>query len=192
MSQARAVVELLPVEQVAARADELFTPGSQARQWYVLHTRPRCEKKAAAACQELSLRHYLPLRKSTPRHRKGQRHYSFDVPLFPSYLFGCFDREERYRLLCSDLLVRMIDVVDQAQLLGELRSIFLATHSQVDLVLYPQLRRGRLVRVTAGPLTGVVGRIARRKEGLRLVLNVTMLGTAVAAELDMSEVELVA
>ncbi len=192
MSRLSRPFERLSPEEAAARGDALLAPGTDGRLWCVLHARPRCEKKAAAACDELLVRNYLPLRQSTPRHRKGQRRYSFDIPLFPGYLFGCCNREERYSLLCSDLLVRMIDVVDQEQLLRELRSVYLAICSQVDLALYPQLRRGRLVRVTSGPLRGVVGRIARRKEGLRIVLNVSMLGTAVAAELDMADVELVA
>ena len=179
-------------EDLAAIVAELFAPGTGGRLWHVFHARPRCEKKAAGICRDLQLRHYLPLRQSTPRRRKGQRRYSFEVPLFPGYLFGCCDRVERYQMLASDCLVRVIDVVDQQLLLSELRSVYLATHSLVDLALYPQLRRGRHVRAVSGPLAGVVGRIARRKEGLRLVLNVTMLGTAVAAEIEMSEVELLA
>ena len=106
-------------------------------------------------------------------------------------MFACCDRVERYQILRSNYLVRTIDVVDQAQLLVELRNIYLASSGDANLTLYPQLRRGRYVRVTSGPLTGVSGRISRRKEGLRLVLNVSILGTAVAAEIDMSEVELV-
>jgi len=178
------------VEQVASRADELFAPGTDRRVWCVFHTRPRCEKKAAGVCEDLHVRHYLPLRRSTPKRRKGQRRYTFEVPLFTGYLFGCVDPEERYALLCSNFLVRTLEVVDQQLLLRELRSIYLATHSRADLALYPQLRRGRYVRVVSGALTGVVGRISRRKEGLRLVLNITILGTAVAAEMDMNDVEL--
>jgi transcription antitermination factor NusG len=178
-----------PAELVET-ADALFAPGSAGRSWYVLHTRPRCEKRAAAVCQERDIRHCLPLHRSEPRRKKGQRRYSFDVPLFPGYMFACCDDGERYQIMRTNHLVRTIDVVDQAQLLSELRNIYLAANSDASLTLYPQLRRGRYVRVIAGPLTGVTGRISRRKEGLRLVLNVSILGTAVAAELDMSEVEL--
>lgn len=178
-------------EVLEQKADQLFLPGEAGRSWYVFHTRPRCEKKIAECCRQNSVRHYLPLRRSQPRRRKGQRRYSFDVPLFPGYLFACCDLYERHELLRTDLMVRTIDVVDQGQLLDELRSIYLANNSSVNLTLYPQLRRGRHVRVTSGPLTGVIGRVSRRKEGLRLVLNVSILGTAVAAEMDMAEVELV-
>ena len=171
------------------QAARLLCPGEGDRNWFVFHARPRCEKKAAKICLDLAIRHYLPLRQSA--HRKRGRSYTFEVPLFPGYLFGCCDPQERRDVLRSNFLVRAIAVVDQRKLLDELLNIYLASCGGADLQLYPQLKRGRVVRVQKGVLAGVVGRISRRKEGFRLVLNVTILGTAVAAELDMDDVELV-
>ena len=176
------------LEEQAAR---LFRLGEEGRVWYVFHTRPRCEKKVAAACLDMEIRHYLPLRKSRPRKRKGQRNYSFDIPLFPGYLFGCCDLQERYDVMRTNHLVRTIDVLDQQQLLEELHSIYLASGGEADLTLYPQLKRGRRVRVIRGVLKGVSGRISTRKDEFRLVLNVSILGTAVAAEIDVDDVELI-
>ena len=78
-----------------------------------------------------------------------------------------------------------------SQLLDELASVFLASKVGAGLSLYPQLKRGRLVRLLSGPLSGISGRISRRKDTFRLVLNVTVLGSAVALEVDMNDVELV-
>jgi transcription antitermination factor NusG len=171
------------------QATHLFRPGENDGVWYVFHTRPRCEKKAAKICLDNEIRHYLPTHKSHPKPRKGQRRYSFDVPLFPGYMFGCCNHQERYTVMRSNYLVRTIDVTDQRQLLEELYNIYLATSGQVEVNLYPQLKRGRWVRVIDGPLRGVTGRISTRKENLRLVLNVSILGTAVAAEVHMGQVE---
>ena len=175
---------------VAEGADRLFQPGDADHRWYVLHVKPRCEKKAAKTCLDAEIRHYLPLRQSRPRQHKGQRRYSFYVPLLPGYLFSCCDTGERLSLLRGGYLVRTIEVVDQIQLLEELRQIYLASAGPSDLTLYPQLKRGRRIRVVRGPLNGVQGRISSRKETFRLVLNVSILGTAVAAEVDMDDVEL--
>ncbi|MEW6751630.1 MAG: transcription termination/antitermination NusG family protein [Candidatus Latescibacterota bacterium] len=177
---------LTPEEQ----ADHLFRPAEDGGLWYVLHCRPRCEKRAAGACAEHQVRSYLPVHRKVHPPRKGQRGYAFDIPLFTGYLFACCTPMGRYQLLRSELLVRTIEVVDQAGLLAELRSVYLACCSQVSLTLYPQLRRGRRVRVTAGPLRGIVGRISQRKQGFRLVVNVTILGQGVAMEVDMDQVEL--
>lgn len=176
------------LEEQAAR---LFRPGEDGRIWFVFHARPRCEKKIAEACLDMDIRHYLPLHKSRPRKRKGQRNYSFDIPLFPGYLFGCCDPQERYDVMRTNHLVRTIDVLDQQQLLEELHSIYLASCGEADLTLYPQLKRGRRVQVIRGPLKGVSGRISTRKGEFRLVLNVSILGTAVVVEVDMDDVELI-
>lgn len=179
-------------EQVAEEAERLFSPGDEGRSWYVLHARPRCEKKVGGACADSGIRHYLPLRKSRPRRRKGQRQYTFDIPLFPGYAFACLDRSERHQLLRTKWLVRTIDVVDQRLLLEELRNVYLAASGCGDeLTLFPQLKRGRWVRVARGPIAGVVGRVSERRDGLRVVVNVTILGTAVAAEVDMADVEMI-
>jgi transcription antitermination factor NusG len=81
-------------------------------------------------------------------------------------------------------------VVNQALLLGELRQIYLASSGLNDLNIYPQLKRGQSIRVVRGPLQGVSGKISSRKETYRIVLNISILGTAVAAEVDMDDVEL--
>jgi transcriptional antiterminator RfaH len=176
------------LEEEAAR---LFRP-EEGAPWYALHTRPRREKQASRHCLQLGIRHYLPLRRSEPARsgRKGQRRYSSEVPLFTSYLFAALDRQQRYDLLLTDCLVRTIEAVDQEQLREELRNVFMASRLGAALSLYPLLRRGRWVRVVSGPLAGLYGRISARKdEGFRLVLNVSILGSAVAVEVDMATVE---
>ena len=163
--------------------------GPASSEWFVLHSRPRCEKKASQSCLDLEVTHFFPLHERS--HRRGNRSYSFDVPLFPGYLFACCDKEQRLAVLRTGYLVRTIEVIDQERLLTELQNVYLACSGGADLILYPQLKRGRQVRVLRGPLTGVYGRISKRKEAMRLVLNVTILGTAVATEMDMDDVELI-
>lgn len=160
--------------------------------WFALHTRPRCEKQADRHCLQLGIRHYLPLRRSEPAKsgRGGQRRYGFEVPLFPGYMFAACNRQQRYDLLQTGCLVRTIEVVDQEQLREELYNVYLASNLGAALTLYPLLKRGRWVRVISGPLAGLSGRISARKdEGFRLVLNVSILGSAVAVEVDMASVE---
>ena len=182
---------VLQQEQVETEAAELFVAAAGDRDWYLFHSRPRCEKKAAALCVDLGLRHYLPLRDSTGPKRKGQRQYTFEVPLFPGYLFGCCDLQERTQLMRRGLFVRWIEVVDQARLLEELKFVYLASHQGISLLLYPMLKKGQAVRVIRGPLAGLYGKVSRRKGTFRLVLNVSCLDTAVACELDMDDVEVV-
>ncbi len=176
----------VPEEQI----NDPFIPRVADGEWMVFHVRPRCEKKVAGLCEDEEIQHYLPLRKSRPKPKKGQRRYSFDVPLFPGYIFACVDRERRHHLMVSGHLVRAIDIVNQKQFMDELRQIYMAINSEADLVFYPQLKRGKVVRVLRGPLKGVTGMISKRKANFRLVLNLSILGSAVAAEMNMDDVEL--
>jgi len=168
----------------------LFELSEDGSKWYVLHTRPRCEKKAAGVCMEKQIRHYLPLGRGKAKPKKGQRRYSFEVPLFPGYAFACLNMSQRHDLMVSGQLVRTIDIANQKQFLEEIRQIYLAAENADDLVLYPQLKRGKTVRVIRGALVGVEGMISQRKDNFRLVLNLSILGQAVAAELSMEDVEL--
>jgi transcription antitermination factor NusG len=51
------------------------------------------------------------------------------------------------------------------------------------------LTPGTLVRVTRGPLAGVKGRLARIKNGLRLIVTISIFSQAISAELSLSDVE---
>lgn len=168
------------------QAEELLRHGEGGAEWYVFRTRPRREKKAVESLQDVGAPHYLPLRRNVTRKGKGR--YSFLVPLFPGYVFGCCTPGQRLQAMRLGHMANWLEVVDQEQLLEELRQIDVASERGTGLRLFPQLQRGKWVRVVTGPLTGVSGRISRRKECYRLVMNVSVLGTAVAAEVDMGDV----
>ena len=53
--------------------------------WFVAHTRPRCEKKLDAWCQREGLVTTLPC--YTTKHKYRGKVVSFTKPLFPGYLF---------------------------------------------------------------------------------------------------------
>ena len=52
----------------------------------------------------------------------------------------------------------------------------------------PMIREGMMVEVVHGPLTGVVGRLVRKKDKARLVLSVDLIGQAVSVEVDAADV----
>jgi hypothetical protein len=172
-------------EQIEPVLQTLVT-GEGGQLWYVFRSRPRREKMAAAQFTDMGLGHYLPVREQVSR-RKGRRYRSL-LPLFPGYLFGCCDIGERLRAMRMGHLSQWLEVIDQESLLSELRSICIASMVGTGLKLYPQLRRGKWVRVVNGPLAGVRGRISRRKENYRIVLEMTALQAAVAVEVEMQDV----
>lgn len=167
---------------------ERLVTGGAGQRWHVFRTRPRCEKKAAEQFQDMRLEHYLPVRDQVSR-RKGRR-YQSSLPLFPGYLFGCCNNDERLSIMTGGHLSQWLEVVDQDTLLMELRNVCIATVRGTGVQLYPRLHRGQRVKVVRGPLAGLRGRISRRKENYRIILEMTAMQAAVGVEVEMQDVEI--
>jgi hypothetical protein len=156
--------------------------------WFVLRTLARREHKIARTCEHRAIRHYLPLRAS----RNGTRGGRLAVPLFPGYLFACLAPETRSDLLRSGMIAQVIPVPRPRLLLAELRQVRTALEAGADLAPVPAIERKMRVRVIAGRLAGVEGRVSERRVRrgrLWLVLNVTMLGQGARVVVDVDDVE---
>lgn len=171
-----AAINFSPAEILSADADP-------SRQWHVLHTKSRREKKLAHLCAKLGLRHYLPLQKKTSG-RRGRRRI-VDMPLFPGYLFCCMDRAEYRRLLLTGHIANKLNVFDQEALLKDLRNINAACERNAMLKPDSVVKRGQRVRIVDGPLDGLEGVVRRHKDQYRLVLTLDCIQQAVACEIDI-------
>ena len=148
-----------------------------SRNWYVVRAKPRCDSQAAASLERNGFDLFFPrVQVAKPSGAK------IEEPLFPGYLFGCCSGGERLRAMCGGHPSQWLEVADQETLLAELRSICVASMQGTGIKLYPRLRRGKWVRVVNGPIAGVRGRISRRKESYRSVLEMTALQSAVSVE----------
>ena len=156
--------------------------------WYVLHVRPRCEKKMAEYCRLNRFKYYLPLRQETKIYQR--RKVTVEKPLFPSYVFVTFDDDGRMVLLKTNNIVRILKPHSRRQLLYELAQIRRAL--AVDPCLSPisALRKGHRVRIKGGPFMGVEGIVSSVKGKAKVCLNVDMIGQAVAVEVDRELLEI--
>ena len=158
-------------------------------QWWVAHTKARNEKALAWDLLRREIFYFLPMVEKL-RASRGRKVKSIMV-LFPGYVFLCGGEGDRYSAMTTNRIASTIDVIDQNRLVRELSGIqqALATPEQLDP--FPYLRTGRKCVVTAGPLKGVEGLLVRRKSISRLVLQVHVLGQAVATEIDASLLEVI-
>jgi transcription antitermination factor NusG len=150
----------------------------------VIHTRPRCEKKAHDVATRQNLLAYLPLHRRT--HRYGNRERTYDSPLFPGYVFCLADEEGRRWVAQNRYTANVLEVAHQQQLVDQLRQLQQALQAGQWVEALPFLETGRRVRVQAGPLRGLEGLIVRIKGQTRIVLNVDMIRESVAVEVDSS------
>jgi len=179
---------LIPDDSVGMKSTELFLRDDADKRWCVIHTKSRREKKVAEQSLRFGIRHYLPLRKSITG-RRGRR-YTAMLPIFSGYVFAYIDWADRRRLFQTGHVARVIDVVDQEKLLGELRNIRLV--EETGLFLHPVLEvaRGKRVRIIDGPLSGLEGVVSRIKGKSCLILEVDIIQQAVACEIDAGMVVL--
>ena len=155
--------------------------------WCVLHVKPRTEKKMVLFLSHDRLWHYLPL--WTKVRRVQRRKVRTEVPVFPGYVFARLDSASRVAMLKTNLIVRVIQVQNERMLIHQLRQVVHAGRGATEVRRVPIFKEGDLVRVTQGPFYGVEGYIRRDSGGTSVVLNVDILGQAVAVTISPSDCE---
>jgi len=150
--------------------------------WYVLHLRPRTEKKVAEHCARSGISHFLPLRSETKIYQR--RKVTVEKPVFPGYLFVAMDRDGRLTVLKTNHVVRIMEPGSRRVLLHQLAQVRRALRVDPGLIAASGLRKGRRVRITGGPFMGIEGVISEMKGMTRVSLNVEIVGQSVAVVVD--------
>ena len=158
-----------------------------ARDWYVLHVKPRTEKRVMAFLAGYGYFRYLPLRvKVTKVQRRKVR---TELPLFPGYVFTRLGADERRKMLRTNLLVQTIPVPNPREMVHQLRQISRAARNAPALRVVNPFRTGELVRVRTGPFRGLEGYIRREGADATIVVNLEILGQAVATSISPADCE---
>jgi transcription antitermination factor NusG len=160
---------------------------SPARSWWVLYTRARQEKAVARRLLSHEIPFYLPL--VSKDHFTRGRCVRSHIPLFAGYVFLFGSEEERARALTTNRIFRTLRVVDQTEFCRDLRRVRQLIESGAPLTVEQRLMPGGRVRVKAGPMIGLEGRVISRRGACRLLVAVNFLqqGASVAIEDFMVE-----
>ena len=171
-----------------ADAKSLPAEASRRRTWFVLHVKPRTEKKAVLFLRRYGCFYHLPLYVKVTRvqRRKVRR----ELPLFPGYVFTRLSAEERLKMLQTNLLVRPIYVPHPREMIHQLRQIAHAAKGLPEMMPVKRLFKvGDYVRVKYGPLRGTEGYVRRDGAHATLCLNVEILGASVEIAISPSDIE---
>lgn len=157
--------------------------------WWVGHTKGRFEKAFAWDLHRRGIGYFLPL---IERVRvSGGKKRRVLMPLFPSYVFFCGQKSDRYEAMATNRLCQTIDVVDRNGFVAELSAVEVALAGKVAMDPYPQVAVGHRCRIVGGALSGVEGVVVRYSKRSRVVLEVGMLGQGVIMEIDSDLIELI-
>jgi transcription antitermination factor NusG len=170
---------LLDLEQVDEEASHL--------RWWALHVRPRTEKMLARKLRVKRVGYYLPQHEHRKKYQR--RIVESRVPVFPGYLFVCGDEAAYEFSAVSREVVSPIRVVDQQQLLTQLRNVERLINSGAPITPEERLETGMPARIVRGPLAGMSGHVVRNQRGLKFVLQVQFIQRAASIEVDGSMIE---
>lgn len=158
-----------------------------ARTWYVLHVKPRTEKKVDDFLAALRVFHYLPLlRKETRVQRRTVVRF---LPVFPGYVFSRLSPEERTQVFGTRNIVQTIPVTQPRQMIHQLRQVEHALRLSGDLRVAEHFTEGEYAKVVSGPLRGLEGRVLHVGDSASIVLSVDILGQAIKATVDLRDVK---
>ena len=175
-------------DAVSAPAGNVPSSVGRRRTWFVLHVKPRTEKKVARFLRSYRYFCHLPMyvKVTKVQRRKVRR----ELPIFPGYVFTRLFPEERIRMLETNLLVRTINVPNPREMIHQLRQIAHAAKGRTDMRPMKHLfKAGDYVRVKYGPLRGTEGYVKRDGAHATLCLNVEILGASVEISISPEDVE---
>ena len=144
-----------PNEFTSSAVEPATRPGLQGAAWYVVSTQARREDIAASQLAQRDVAVLLP---RIVLRRRGQ-----DIvrPLFPGYLFARFVLPQAAaRVMWTPGVRRLVTFEGEAPPVPESAIEFLRSQARPDGLIVSRPRPlpvGRRVRITTGPLAGLVG-----------------------------------
>jgi len=172
--------------------DELFGDlnlGEGDQKWYVVHTKPRCEKKLAKYSKQYEVNYYLPLVDSVRVY--NNRKVKFTKPMFPGYVFVKCDQEGRRQLTITGYVAYWLPVLNQKELVGDLQQINSGRELGVEFIRAEFLAKGTKVEIIKGPFAGIIGYVENQKDIKEVILQVTLLRQAVSVSAKADQVRVI-
>ena len=152
--------------------------------WYAIRTRSNHEKITALGLHGKGYEPYVPTYQV--HRRRFERVIKSDHPLFPGYVFCCFDVKNRLPILITTGVVSIVGFGGEPAVIPdhEIDAVRAALQSGCTSEPCPYLREGQRIRVTHGSLEGVEGILLKKKNHLRMVISVSMLHRSISVEID--------
>lgn len=158
--------------------------------WFVAATRINMERRAAQDFVARGVDYFLPLIDRVQISAGTRR--VVPTPAFSRYIFIRGNELTPSDALAGRKLMNVMPVANQALLRRELRAVELAIEMNPRANVCPYAIKGKHCRITSGSLIGREGIVLDRKERtdrVTVILQVTMLGQSIEAEVDVSQLE---
>ena len=166
--------------------EQLGPLGGVVRDWFAVRVRSNRERVVSLYLREIGYEEYSP--SFVAERQWSDRTKLVDQPLFPGYVFCKLDSTDRLPVLKAPGVVGLVGVGKTPIPIPavEVERVRRMVTSGLPVMPWPYLHVGQQVLIERGPLAGLEGILERVKNRLRIVVSVTLLQRAVAAEIDRS------
>lgn len=151
------------------------------KNWYVVYTRPRWEKKVAENLAEAAVEHYCPLHKIS--RQWSDRIKVVQEPLFKGYVFVYISEGEKLLVKEINGILNFVNWLGKPALVRETEIVaikrFLNDFEEVA-VISEKINKKDLVKVAAGIMMNYYGTVIEVK-GNYAVLNIESMGLSLQA-----------
>jgi len=166
------------------------TKTAESRQWFAAYTSSCHEKRVAEHCCVREIEYFLPVYQSTRRWKNGST-VNLARPLFPGYVFVRLNVTHRVRVLELPGVVSIVGAARQPAALPD--ADIEALRNDIHLLNaepHPYLKVGDRAKIRKGPLAGMTGILARKKNSLRVVLTLELIMKSISVEIDEQDLEI--
>ena len=162
-------------------------PEYHCTRWYAVYTSANHERCVADQFALRDVEHYLPVYESVRKWK--DRKVRLQLPLLPGYVFVRLPLRERLKVLQVPGVACLVGFGGRPAAISdeEVERIHKIQDLGACAMPHPFLTAGKRVRVSAGPLAGLMGILVRRKGRVRFVVSVEMIQRSVAVELDEAD-----
>jgi transcriptional antiterminator RfaH len=165
---------------------------NDAKNWYVIHTKPRNEKKVFEQIVNKEIESFLPLIQ-TVRYW-SDRKKKIMVPLFPNYVFVNTNENDRIRAISNTFgALRYVIYQKKPAIISnkEIKNIKLSLQAPEKIKIEEkQILEGDLVEITGGIFRGLTGYIKEIRGHYKLIVNIMELNSTFSVQLSSSDIRL--
>lgn len=163
------------------------------KHWHALYVRSRAERKVLTQLEDLGVEAYLPL--ITRIKQWSDRRKKIEEPLFRCYIFVHSCLRQYYDILNVYGVVRFVTFEHKAVIVPDNQIV--AIKKYIDDPLDDEqamkenddLQVGQKVRITNGPLQGLIGRLVAINSKRRLVVYIEAVGQVIPVNIARAKVE---
>lgn len=157
--------------------------------WYAFVTRPRHEKKVKTYLDSKGISNYLPLRQSLNQWKDRKRWV--EAPLFSCYIFANVTFVDRYDVLITPSVVRMVSFNNQPTPIRpeEIDAVKRVLNVDQELRVIDGILPGSRVRIMTGPLCGLEGLLVENRGCSWFVIYVEAIGKSILVDIRENRIE---